>query len=181
MPITAIREDIKIDSNHVDLLYGLLVSAKPKTILEFGLGRAVATDRILSAILYNGIPVRYTVVDNWKDFGGTIPGEARTYALRVNLVTEDEGRYIAATNERYDFILCDGDHFNSEKYFDDVYDRLLNSPGIVVYHDVVGAEFPNLHSIPRRARERGLSSVVFDKPTRPDEHCERGLLVVFKP
>jgi predicted O-methyltransferase YrrM len=180
MPIHAIREDIKIDSNHVELIYGLILSAKPKTILEFGLGRAVATDRILTAILYNGIPVRYTVVDNWKDFGGKIPDEARNYAIRVNLVTEDEGRYIAETSERFDFILCDGDHFNSEKYFDYVYDRLLNSPGILIYHDVVGAEFPNLHEIPRKAAALSLSHFIFATSTRPDEHCERGLLVVFK-
>jgi predicted O-methyltransferase YrrM len=183
MPINAIREDIKIDSNHVDLIYGLIVAAKPKAILEFGLGRAVATDRILTAIGYNTIPVRYVVVDNWKDFGGTIPGEARNYANRLSLVTEDEGRFIAGAikaGDRFDFILCDGDHFNSEKYFEDVYGRLLNPNGILIYHDVVGAEFPNLHELPRKALAHALSHIVFDKATRPDEHCERGLLVVFK-
>jgi predicted O-methyltransferase YrrM len=184
MPIHAIREDIKIDSNHVDLIYGLIVSLKPRRLLEFGLGRAVSTDRILTAIGYNGIPVQYVVVDNWKDFGGSIPDEAaRNYANRLSLVTEDEGHYIdraIKSGERFDFILCDGDHFNSEKYFTDVYGKLLSPGGILLYHDVVGAEFPNLHEIPRKANAHALSHIIFDKSTRPDEHCERGLLVIFK-
>ena len=96
MPIQAIREDIKIDTNHIDLIYGLIVSAKPRSLPEFGLGRAVSTDRILDAIRYNAIPrTSYTVIDNWRDFGGVMPAEAALgYSARLNLVTADEGDYI---------------------------------------------------------------------------------------
>jgi predicted O-methyltransferase YrrM len=184
MPIHAIREDIKIDTNHVDLIYGLIVSAKPRTLLEFGLGRAVSTDRILNAIRYNGIPdTRYTVIDNWKDFGGVMPAEAHQYAKRLTLVTGDEGDYVRESlraQRHFDFILGDGDHFNSEKYFDDVYGGLLNPGGILIYHDVVGAEFPNLHEIPRKAQAQGLHYALFTQSTRPDEFCGRGLIVIFK-
>jgi predicted O-methyltransferase YrrM len=185
MPISTIREDIKIDQNHVDLIYGLVVSAKPRSLLEFGLGRGVSTDRILDAIRYNAIPkTRYTVVDNWKDFGGVMPAEAQLhYANRLTLVTGDEGEYVAESllrARRFDFILGDGDHFNSEKYFDDVYGGLLNPGGILIYHDVVGAEFPNLHEIPRKARTLGLHYALFTQSTRPDEFCGRGLIVIFK-
>lgn len=185
MPINAIREDIKIDRNHVDLIYGLVVSAKPRSLLEFGLGRAVSTDRILDAITYNAIPkTRYTVIDNWSDFGGVMPAEAQLhYAARLNLVTADEGDYILESlhhDRHFDFILCDGDHFNSEKYFDNVYYSLLNPGGILLYHDVAGAQFPNLHEIPRRAQAHNLCYVLFTESSRPDEFCGRGLIVIFK-
>jgi predicted O-methyltransferase YrrM len=179
MPIPVIREDVKIDQNHIELIYGLIISAKPSSILEFGLGTGRTTDRILSAIDYNGIPVRYSVVDNWAGFGGKIPEEAiRVYGSRASLVSQDEGEFIRTTQEHYDFIVCDADHLNSEKYFDETYSRLLNPDGILIYHDVVGAEFPNLHTI--RHKASNLSHVVFSQSTRPDEHCERGLIVIFK-
>src|ERR1700746_3979106 len=96
MPILAIREDIKIDTNHVDLIYGLIVAAKPRAPPEFGLGPPVATYRILAAIAYNAIPAtRYTVVDNWKDFGGTMPAEAPVhYTNRLTPVSADEGEFL---------------------------------------------------------------------------------------
>lgn len=182
MPIKGIREDIKIDRNHLELIYGLVVSAKPKRLLEFGMGCAAATDRILDAIKYNEGHDCYTVVDNWIDFGGKAPREAvERYAKRLNLVTRDEGDFIRLhIGLGYDFILSDADHFKSEKYMEDCYMKLLNHNGILIYHDVCGPEFPNLHQIIKNAEQWNLRHAVFNKNSRSDEHCDRGLIVIFK-
>ncbi len=92
-----------------------------------------------------------------------------------------------STKKTYDFIFSDADHWNTDKWFDFVYDRLLNRDGILIYHDVSTGplpnnelRFPNLTNILHRCKIRGLSHVHLDKISRKGEKCYRGFLVIFK-
>lgn len=175
---------VKIDKAHSDLIYGLVVAAKPRSIIEFGLGGGESTDSILRAVAFNKNSPTYTLVDNWADFGGKIPAAAsKRYLDRVTLVTAAEKDFVFSTREKYDFILSDADHNHTQEWFDHVYDNLLEPNGTLIYHDVdfFETEFVNLRQIYFRAEERNLSFHLFNRSSRPEERCHRGLLVIFKP
>jgi predicted O-methyltransferase YrrM len=175
-------ETVKIDRAHADLLTGLVKSSKPKTVLELGIGGGQATDAILAGLDYNQQTFNYTLVDNWLDFGGVMPevvGE--TYGNRINIVTSGECEFVFSCNEKYDFIMSDADHHNTQNWFEYVYDSLLADDGILVYHDVMlTSQFPNLLEILYRCQEFNLKYKLFNKDSLPTEMCYRGLLVIFK-
>jgi predicted O-methyltransferase YrrM len=174
-------DNIKIDRAHADLLTGLIKSNKPKTVLELGIGGGQATDAILAGLDYNQQAYDYTLVDNWLDFGGGMPAiVGETYGNRLNIVTSGEREFVHSCNKKFDFIMSDADHHNTQNWFDHVYDQLLNTDGILCYHDVTLPMFPNLIQIVNRCRERQLNHKVFNRDSLPGEMCFRGLLVIFK-
>lgn len=176
-------EGVKIDQAHADLLRGLVVAQKPKTILELGIGGGQGTDAILSGLDYNQQPFAYTLVDNWFDFQGQQPLEvAEKYGSRINIITSDERDFVFSCETKFDFIMSDADHFNTEKWFEYVYSELVNDNGILCYHDVnlVDNEFVNLREIYYKCREYGLAYKLFNQNSLPTERCQRGLLVIFK-
>lgn len=140
--------------------------------MEFGLGGCKSTRAILDGLRYNGKPFKYVLVDNWHDWDGQKPEVS--FPL-IEFVTANEGDYVAACTEKFDFIMSDGDHDNADKWFDKVWD-MLNPGGILVYHDV--CSYPNLSTIVDRCK--GLSHRVFNQNSIDGERCDRGLLVVFK-
>lgn len=175
-------DNVKIDRAHVELIYGLVVSAKPTTVLEFGLGGGTSANAILNGLEYNHQPYEYDLVDNWgdRDFAGVCPAAViKQYGSRVNIITSDEGAYAVSCNKSYDFIMSDGDHMNADQWHEKVYEQMLNPGGILIYHDV-GGEFPALASIYRRVVQQNIRHVMFDKNSLGGERCHRGLLVIFK-
>ena len=176
---------VKIDVAHANLLIGLVQSNKPKTILEIGLGGGQATDAILDALDFNQQKFEYTLVDNWLDWGRRRPpGVDEKYASRISIVDSDERDFVFSTSKTFDFIMSDGDHHNAEKWFEHVFDTLLNANGILVYHDIntfnEPDSFPNLLQIYNKCKEYNLSHHLFNSNSREDERCQRGLLVIFK-
>lgn len=174
---------VKIDDAHTDLIYALVGSAKPQHVLEFGIGGAAATDAILHALIVNESNYSYTLVDNWVDFGGIIPQDViDRYGSIVNLVSSDEKDFVFSTKETYDFILSDADHCHTNEWFEYVYDTLLMDGGILIYHDInfVDNEFPNLREIYYISQRRGLIGMLFNRNSRPDERCQRGLFIIKK-
>lgn len=176
-------EGVKIDQAHADLLRGLIVAQKPKTILELGLGGGQGTDAMLSGLNYNQQAFEYTLVDNWFDFGHQQPAAVgEKYGHCINIVTSDEQDFVFACEQKFDFIMSDADHFNTEKWFEYVYENLVNDQGILCYHDVnlVENEFVNLREIYHRCQQYNLAYKLFNKNSLPTERCQRGLLVIFK-
>lgn len=100
----------------------------------------------------------------------------------------DEKEYLFSCNKTFDFIFSDADHWNTDKWFEFVYDRVLAQNGILIYHDVSLEEnfpkndlrFPNLMNILVKCKQRGISHVHFDKSSTSGERCYRGFLVIFK-
>lgn len=173
---------IAIDKAHCDLIYGLIVAQKPRSLLELGFGEGASGAHISEAIAYNNIGFDYTIVDNWHDWGGKMP-ENLPYLLGAKIIESDEREFVEKScteGRKWDFILSDADHHNSDQWFWKLYTQLLNDGGIVVLHDVTNSGFPNLESIVKLIRAYNHRHALFNKSSRPDEECERGLLVVFK-
>lgn len=175
------RVMIEIDKAHRDLIYGLIVASKPKSILELGFGTGRTSNTIIEAINFNEIPVRYDIVDNWHDWGGVKPevvdqGWYKDYATFVTSTEED---FVMANYDKfkYDFIVSDADHANTHKWFWHIY-SMVRGLGILVAHDV-GGEYPGLHLITDMFG-LGDKYVIFNQNSRGDEKCDRGLLVIFK-
>lgn len=176
-------EGVKIDQAHADLMRGLIVSHKPKTILELGVGGGQGTDAMLNGLEYNSQEFDYTLVDNWNDFGFAEPEAVRAkYGDRITIVTSGEREYVFGCNKTFDFIMSDADHHHTDQWFEYVYSELLNPGGILVYHDVniVDNEFINLRDIYYKCQALGLSHKLFNANSLPTERCQRGLLVIFK-
>lgn len=176
-------QETAIDDAHAELIYGLVRAFKPSKILEFGIGYGTSGEQIVNAARYNGNAPSYTIVENWHDFGG-LPVEVGDKFRDAKIITSTEQLFVhrcLSEGFKFDFIFSDADHRNADKWFDEVYNDVLESPGILVYHDVLSKEFPNLKTIYHRAVSLGLSHSLFSRETRPDERCSRGLLVIFKP
>lgn len=178
------REEVKIDVAHSELIKGLILAHKPVSILEMGVGGGQSTNAILSGIEYNAQDYNYTLVDNWLDFEGKCPQEVvDLYSDKMDIVTSDEKDFVFSTKDTYDFIMSDADHYQTDQWFEHVYDNLLNPGGILIYHDVNLIDenaFKNLITIYDRCKEQGKSHMLFNKNTLPTERCHRGLLVIFK-
>jgi len=177
-------DNVKIDTAHSELVAGLVKANKPKKILEIGIGGGKSTDAILSALEYNQQPFEYTLVDNWFDWQGQMPaGVTEKYGDRLNIITADERDFVFSCNDKFDFIMSDGDHHQTDQWFEHVYMNLLNDNGILIYHDVnfIDADaFHNLKRIFYKAKEYQLSHHLFNLNSRSDERCQRGLLIIFK-
>jgi len=173
---------VKIDECHAFFAKALIMTRKPQKILEFGFGAGEATRAILEGLAFNRVPFEYTLVDNWLDFDGRRSQRSFSPTFRaVRFVTQDESVYVSSCQDSYDFIFSDADHFGAERWFPDVYDRLLKPGGTLVYHDVKNPMFPNLHEIYDGVRRQNLDHLLLDRSVREDEQCERGMLVIFKP
>ena len=188
-------EGVKIDVAHAHLVTGLVKANKPKTILEFGIGGGESTDAILEALEYNQQAYKYTLVDNWHDWmpahlkgipnavGKCPAGVIEKYGSRIEIVTSPEREYVFSCQEKYDFIMSDGDHHQTDQWFEYVYENLLNPSGVLIYHDVNLFDddaFKNLISIYTRCQEYRISHHLFNRNSLPGERCQRGLLAIFK-
>jgi predicted O-methyltransferase YrrM len=173
---------VKIDFNHVSLIQSLVISHKPVRVLEMGFGSGEATRSILLGLKFNSRPFSYTVVDNWMDFGGTRPEATKTDDyIGIDFVSSGEFEFVSNCNTQFEFILSDADHFNTDKWFDRVYNNMLARDGILIYHDVMNTDtFPNLFRIVTDTIKNNYHHILLNKSSRPDERCGRGLLVIFK-
>ncbi len=180
-PTQAINDLVKIDANHANLVRSLVMCAKPKRILELGFGSGESTRFILAGLLYNAMPFEYVLADNWLDFGGVQPEltRAKEFAA-VKFVTSDEEAFVHGEHGRFDFIMSDADHFRTQEWFAHVYAKLLNSGGILIYHDVTNPQFPNLMRIYEDCVRNGYHHVLLNANSRREERCDRGMLVIFK-
>ncbi len=172
--------NVSIDQAHAALLFGLVCSFKPKRILEFGIGAGTSADAILRGIELNRNSAHYTLVDNWQDDGSEDVSAA--YSERMTIVTANEEDFVKhATGEmNFDFIFSDADHHHTQEWFTEVYDQLLMSPGVLIYHDAANPDFPNFGEIYQQIESRNLPHFLFNQNSLPSERCDRGLLIIFK-
>ena len=86
-----------IDVPHGMLILGALLSAKPKNVLEIGIGTGFITNLLLDGISYNQIG-ELTSIDNFHDLGGNLPN-----STLENLKTKPNIKIIAPIEEK-DFV-----------------------------------------------------------------------------
>jgi len=192
-------DPVQVDFCHGDLIESLVKCHKPKSVLELGFGSGFTTRKILAALDYNengklnrhyGDPATYTLVDNWLDWrekGQEPPNLSEFKKTRAQIVSAAEHEFVFSAKQKWDFIFSDADHFNTDKWFEYVYDNLVNDGGILIYHDVCETApesgefwFPNLANIIHKTRQRNLSHHLFKRESLASERCWRGLLVIFK-
>lgn len=198
MAVVESGANVMVDECHGDLIASLVKAHKPHMILELGVGSGFSSKKILEAIDWNEVgeldpsytKARYTLVDNWADWNGRAPKGIETLANHPSctFIPSNEINFVFGTRDKYDFIFSDADHWNADKWFDYVYTRLLKPGGILIYHDVCIVEppvkeltFPNLALIYERCKELSIPCKIFNKSSRKEERCWRGLLVIFKP
>jgi predicted O-methyltransferase YrrM len=179
------NETVKIDLAHAHLVQGLIVSQKPSSILELGFGGGRSCDAILAGIEYNKNNPKFTIVDNWIDWGHQIPQNVtQAYGKKAEIITMNEKEFVFSTKEKFDFIMSDADHHSTNQWFEYVYDNLLNDKGILIYHDIniveEFASFINLREIYEICKKRNIHHYLFNKNSLPQERCQRGLLLIFK-
>ena len=173
---------VKIDVNHALFTQSLVMCKKPRQVLEFGFGAGEATRAILAGLRYNRVPFDFTVVDNWMDFGGTQPpGTFDEQYAGVKFVTSTELDFLLQCKQKYDFIFSDADHYNTQNWFDHVYNNLLQRGGVLIYHDVTNCGlFPNLLTIYGDVVRNNYHHVLLNTNSFPGERCDRGVLAIFK-
>lgn len=181
------RNPVAMDAAHIMLIHGLVLAHKPIRVLELGVGTGMVTRAILSALKFNGVGI-LTSIDNWFDhnIGAPDPRKVvdeayRDYGMPIHsgyFFNCGEREVVTEKNSNFcDMLISDADHQHSHEWLDD-HLRILKPGGIFIAHDVENRDFPNLATIP--ARLKHLPNFVFDKSSRPDERCGRGLIVARK-
>jgi predicted O-methyltransferase YrrM len=169
-------EHVSIDLNHIELIYSLIICHKPNNCLEIGIGSGLTTKRIVQAFEYNEIVPNIDCVDNFFDWHGSCPEHIQ--ALKnINITIASEYDFLVSCNKKYDFVISDADHRNTDRWFDKTL-QLLNPGGILIYHDVTNTEFPNLQKLIDQTKKLKLNHMLFTKNSKRNERCDRGLLVI---
>ncbi len=170
-------DEVPMDDNHIALIKSLAMCSKPNHILELGIGSGAVTNALLEAMAHNGNGATLTCVDNFTDWGGDRPEESDD--LPVTLFVQNEREFVSSCEDTFDFIVSDADHDHSHEWIAGTL-ALLNAGGIAVFHDISNPDYPNLLSIVQQVKSSGMAHAVFNKSSRADERCHRGILVVFK-
>jgi hypothetical protein len=169
-----------MDQCHADLIYGAAVAFKPSRILELGVGTGLITKRLLEAIQFNEVG-RLTCVDNWLDTNGkppdffdALPEPFNTQSPRFRLCDERSFCFGCKSNV-YDFLVSDADHSGDwpQEHF-----RICTPGALMFFHDTNTPEYAGLYRLESIVKELGWPCIHFKKSSRPDERCERGLLMV---
>ena len=172
-----------LDFVHAHLVAGLVLSHKPKEILELGVGSAYLTSVLLEAIRENGCG-RLTSVDNFFDWGGKKPAHIADLQCSYpewNLIVEDESAFVGNLRpETYAFVVSDGDHTRGYQMAPALF-KSARPGSILVFHDTCSEMFRLLGRLPGRCRQLGFPVLHFTAKSKPDERTDRGLLVVSKP
>jgi len=172
---------VAIDKAHTALIYGMVLSTKPKLILELGIGSGFITKTVLYALGYNGVG-NLTSVDNWHDWQGKEPKhikELRELGCNVVAPIEEETFVKSNQDKRYDIIIVDGNHRQGGNWAHLVY-NMLNDNGILFAHDVRMPQYPTLRRYEDVAGQHKDFYTVFNVNSRQDEMCNRGLLMIMK-
>ena len=169
-----------IDIPHGVLILGALMSSKPQSIVELGIGTGFVTSLIFQGIEYNNTG-ELTCVDNLHDFGGHLKPEILEKLKKTNakiLAPMQEKEFVyQAENNSYDFLVSDADHFHAGDWAEEIF-RIMKPDSFMFFHDVNPRDFPNLMRYKTLSDELGKPNFLFTKCSRNDEICERGLLMV---
>lgn len=172
---------VRMDDNHIHLIYSLVICSKPKSILEIGIGSGSVTDQLIKANTYNEIDATITCVDNFYDWNGNPPPEYEEIKKIRNIqyIISDEQSFVKSCNTKYDFIISDADHHHAHLWIDKTFE-ILNTNGILIYHDITNPQFINLSKIVEYVKDNNINHMIFNQSSLKSERCERGLLVIKK-
>lgn len=174
------RNPVALDRAHNMLVAGMVLSMKPKAVVELGVGTGYLSASLAYAIRYNGVG-QLTSVDNWYDTQGQEPPIAKQLrTLGVSIVCSGEEEFVrSAPTDAYDMLISDADHYRSPEWLDQ-HLRIVKHDGLLFFHDTNQPEaFPALATLEGKVRGLGLPYYHFTENSRSDEHCDRGWLFVI--
>jgi hypothetical protein len=168
-----------IDLCHGMTVFGIGLSAKPKNILELGIGTGFVTDLLLKVIEYNQVG-ELTCVDNFHDLGGNLP-ESTLNRLRNTkakiFAPIEERHFVQSVQENtYDFLISDADHNHAGEWVDQIF-KIMKPNSFMFFHDVNGYE--NLKNYLLLSEKYNKPYFLFEENTRNYEECNRGWLMVI--
>jgi len=182
-----------IDVAHAMLLFGIILSQKPKNILELGIGTGVASETILNAIKYNSIKCQYDAVDFCMQYSEktksylyhgswAYPTEEYIEKLKkenVNLIGLDEKIFVEnCQSDKYDLIISDADHNRAGEWAEHIF-RICKHDGIILMHDIAGDWYPSLQKYIEYIKNNSIPYFLFEKNSRQEERCQRGWLMII--
>lgn len=174
------RNPVALDRAHNMLVTGMVLSKKPKAVVELGVGSGYLSASLAYAIRYNGVG-QLTSVDNWYDTQGQEPPITKQLRnLGVNVVCSGEEEFVrSAPTDAYDMLISDADHYHSPEWLDQ-HLRIVKHNGLLFFHDTNQPNaFPALATMEGKVSALGLPYYHFTENSRPDEHCDRGWLFVI--
>ncbi len=170
-----------IDICHSVLILGSLLSAKPESILELGVGTGFVTNLLLDGITYNQ-QGNLTCVDNFHDYNGHLQqstlDKIASRKAKIIAPIEEKLFVINSQTDSYDFLVSDADHEHAGEWVDEIF-RIMKPNSFMFFHDVSAPGYPNLANYITRSKELGKPHYLFNVNSRPNESCQRGFLMVI--
>ena len=126
-----------IDLNHIILILGTLLSAKPENILELGIGTGKVSEILIQGIKYNKKGY-LTCVDNLWDLGGNLSNEIFESLKKrnISIIKSDEKDFVYRTGDNsYQFLVSDADHKNSGNWCHEIF-RIMSPNSFLFFHDI---------------------------------------------
>lgn len=182
-----------VDIAHAMLLFGVILSQKPKDILELGIGTGVVSETILNAVKYNSNEYKYDAVDfcmvfsdktKRYEYQGNWAYPTRQYIEKlrqenVNLIGLDEKVFVEnCDSNKYDLIISDADHNRAGEWAEHIF-RICKPNGIIFFHDICCKEYTSLQKYLDYVKENSIPHYIFNECSRSDEICYRGWLMVI--
>jgi len=168
-----------IDLNHIILILGTLLSAKPENILELGIGTGKTSEILIQGIKYNKKGY-LTCVDNLMDLDGNMSREIFESLKKrnISIVQSNERDFVYRTGDnQYQFLVSDADHLAANQWINEIF-RIMSPNSFCFFHDI-GPNYSNLLEYKIKSDELGKPNYLFNISSRPEENCERGLLMVI--
>lgn len=171
-----------IDIPHGMLILSTLLSAKPKNILEIGIGTGFITKLLLEGITYNQVG-ELTTIDNFHDLGGNLPNSTLRELqgqsnIKIIAPVEEKDFVFRSEENQFDFLVSDGDHLHAGEWVDQIF-KIIKPNSFMFFHDVNNPGYPNLMNYKTLSDKYNKPNFLFTKSSRADEECERGILMVL--
>lgn len=172
------KKRIAIDKAHNALIFGSVLSAKPKHVLEIGIGTGFVTRAVVCALEWNGCG-RLTSIDHAQKTNDVAPqvyDELRN--MGVEIIISTEGDFIKKQQPNtYDFLISDADHQHALDWLDETL-AMMMAGSIMFWHDTNNTA--HLMQIESMLNNRKIPFFHFKRSSRIDERCERGMVMAFK-
>lgn len=167
-----------VDLCHGLTVFGVGVSAKPKNILELGIGTGFITSILLRVIQYNQIG-ELTCVDNFHDLGGNLPQTTLDQLKQTQakiFAPIEEKEFVHSVNENtYDFLVSDADHNHAGEWAEQIF-KIMKPNSFMFFHDINGYE--NLKNYLYLSEKYNKPHFLFQENSTNYEECNRGWLMV---
>lgn len=180
--IVKTHSDVQIDECHISLIAALVGAAKPKTILEIGVGTGATTMALVRAANANANEAKVLLVDGFNDWHFKKPegfDEIRPFVAFEQAQEKDFVQDAARQGRKFDFIVSDADHAHTGEWANETV-SLVADGGILIFHDAA-PHCPSVMQAVGVAQASGMVSMFFSKKSHPHERCERTLCVLQKP